>query len=94
MLGARRAGFALPQALYVSPAAYEFDLEAIFHRSWLQAGIEGEIPNPGDYLTHTVGNNSIVVLRDSRGGINAFFNTCRHRGARICGDTDVAGPRE
>jgi len=87
LIEARRAGFALPQALYVSPAAYEFDLEAIFQRSWLQVGIEGEIPNPGDYLTYTVGRSSIVVLRDQRGVINAFFNTCRHRGAQICADT-------
>jgi glycine betaine catabolism A len=86
LFDARRDGFALPQSLYVSPDAHEFDLEAIFQRSWLQAGIEGEIPNPGDYLTFSVGRNSIVVLRDQRGGINAFFNTCRHRGAQICGE--------
>ena len=85
LLDARRAGFSLPQALYTSPAAYEFDLEAVFQRSWLQVGIEGEIPNPGDYLTYSVGKTSIVVLRDSHGSINAFFNTCRHRGAQICG---------
>lgn len=82
----RRDGFALPQALYTSPAAYEFDLQAIFQRCWLQAGIEGEIPRPGDYLTYEVAGSSIIVLRNSEGGINAFFNTCRHRGARICGD--------
>lgn len=40
----RRDRFALPQALYTSPAAHEFDLEAIFQQCWLQAGIEGEIP--------------------------------------------------
>src|ERR1700736_1061596 len=86
LIEARREGFALPQSLYVSPAAYEFDLEAIFQQGWLQVGIEGEIPNPGDYLTYSVGKSSIVVLRDQRGGINAFFNTCRHRGAQICSE--------
>jgi Rieske 2Fe-2S family protein len=86
LIEARREGFSLPQALYLSPAAYEFDLEAIFSRSWLQAGLESEIPNTGDYLTYPVGRSSVIVIRDSRGGINAFFNTCRHRGAQICGD--------
>jgi glycine betaine catabolism A len=82
----RREGSALPQALYVSPAAYEFDLQAVFERTWLQAGLEGEIPNPGDYLTYTAGKSSIVVLRNHDGAVAAFFNTCRHRGAPICGD--------
>src|SRR5262249_18275288 len=86
LLDARRAGFTLPQALYTSPATYHFDLEAIFQRSWLQVGLEAEIPNTGDYLTYSVGRTSIVVLRDSTGSINAFFNTCRHRGAQICGN--------
>ena len=86
LLAARRDGFSLPQALYTSPEAYEFDLEAIFGRSWLQAGLETQIPRPGDYFTYQVGRNSIVVLRDQRGDINAFFNTCRHRGAQICAD--------
>src|SRR5438552_17188735 len=86
LIDARHEGFTLPQVLYVSPAAYEFDLEVIFQQSWLQVGIAGEIPKPGDYLTYSVGKNSIVVLRDQRGAINAFFNTCRHRGAQICSD--------
>ena len=80
----RRDGFTLPQALYTSAAAHEFDLEAIFRRSWLQVGIEGQIPSPGDYFTYLIGSTSIVVLRDHNGAINSFFNTCRHRGAPVC----------
>src|ERR1700761_7768811 len=86
LLAQRRDGFTLPQGLYTSPAAHEFDLQAIFQRSWLQVGIEGQIPNTGDYFTYSIGTTSIVVLRDQNGAINAFFNTCRHRGAPICGD--------
>jgi len=89
LLDARQEGFSLPQALYTSPSAFEFDLEAIFGRSWLQVGLESQIPRPGDYFTYAVGRTSIVVLRDQRGGVNAFFNTCRHRGAQIC--TEPAG---
>src|SRR5581483_10020868 len=85
-IAARRAGFSLPQSLYTSTDAYELDLKAIFQRSWLQVGIEGEIPHPGDYLTYSVGNDSIIVLRNAHGEVSAFFNTCRHRGARICGE--------
>jgi Rieske 2Fe-2S family protein len=85
-LAARQAGHALPQALYTDPAVHEFDLQAIYYRHWIQAGLESQIPRPGDYLTMTVGKSPIVILRDTAGEISAFFNTCRHRGAQICSE--------
>ena len=80
----RRRGYSLPQGLYLEPGMLEFDLQAIFYRHWLQVGLEAEIPEPGDYLTLSVGGSSVIVLRNSEDTIGAFFNTCRHRGAQIC----------
>lgn len=80
----RKRGYSLPQGLYLEPGMLEFDLEAIFYRQWLQVGLESEIPKSGDYLTVDVGRSSVIVLRNAEGGVGAFFNTCRHRGARIC----------
>ena len=68
----------------MDPEAHEFDRRAIFERHWLQAGLVAQIPRPGDYLTFEVGGSSVIILRGDDGGIRAFFNTCRHRGARIC----------
>src|SRR5581483_4762734 len=82
LLAQRRKGYTLPQGLYVDPEVHAFDIEAIFQRSWLQAGLESEIPAPGDYLTLAVGDSPIVVVRNQDGGVGAFFNTCRHRGAQ------------
>src|SRR5579883_1497780 len=84
LLARRRRGFSLPQALYVDPEVHEFDRHAIFERHWLQAGLLSQISRPGDYLTFEVGGSSVIVLRNEDGGIGAFFNTCRHRGARLC----------
>jgi len=80
----RRPAHSLPQALYLDPAVHDFDIQAIFQRQWIQAGLEAEIPRAGDYLTHTIGTTSVVVLRNQDGEIGALFNTCRHRGAQIC----------
>jgi Rieske 2Fe-2S family protein len=80
----RRRGFTLPQGLYLDPQAHEFDRRAIFERHWLQAGLVSQLSRPGDYLTLEVGDSSVIVLRNDQGGIAAFFNTCRHRGARLC----------
>ncbi|HEY7888478.1 MAG TPA: aromatic ring-hydroxylating dioxygenase subunit alpha [Steroidobacteraceae bacterium] len=84
LLAQRRRGFSLPQGLYLDPEVHEFDRRAIFERHWLQAGLLAQIPRSGDYLTFEIGGTSVIVLRNEDGGIGAFFNTCRHRGARIC----------
>lgn len=87
-LDARRPGHTLPGACYTDAAFHAFDLQAIFYRQWLFAGLEAELGRPGDYFTLQIGPSSVVILRDKAGTIRAFHNTCRHRGSRIC-----AGPR-
>lgn len=84
LLAERREGWSLPQSFYVDPAMHEIDLAAIFETEWVFAGSTCEIKKPGDYLTLDIGANSILVLRDREGAVRAFYNTCRHRGSRIC----------
>ncbi|HET6470014.1 MAG TPA: aromatic ring-hydroxylating dioxygenase subunit alpha [Geminicoccaceae bacterium] len=84
LLRTRRHGFSLPQRFYRDPAFYQLDLDCIFGRVWLFAGLACEIPERGDWFTLPVGDSSIVVVRDRQGEVRAFHNTCRHRGARIC----------
>ena len=84
LLSARRKFFSLPQEFYTDPELYKLDLAAIFHRRWIFAGVECEIPDPGNYFTLAIGPTPILVLRDQTGAIQAFFNTCRHRGSKIC----------
>jgi len=87
MLRTRRTNFSLPGAFYHDPAIYELDLEAIFYRQWQFVGVTCEIPRPGDYMTVTIGRSPVIVLRDQDGAIRAFFNTCRHRGFKVCNET-------
>ena len=83
-LTSRKKFFSLPQAFYGDPAYFAADLEGIFERNWLFAGVTSLIPEGGDYFTLAVGKTSVIVLRDRSGTIRAFHNTCRHRGSRIC----------
>lgn len=77
-------GYSLPREFYNADAVFEADIEAIFYKDWLFVGPECEIPKPGDYVTLTVHEAPIIVLRDSEGEIRAFHNSCRHRGSRLC----------
>lgn len=84
LLDQRKPGHTLPQAFYRDPAFYEFDLEAIFGRTWLFAGLDLDIPKPSGYVTLSIGKTSVVLVRSADGQIRGFFNSCRHRGAEIC----------
>ena len=84
LLDERRPGHSLPQALYNSQGAFDFDMEAIFGRSWILVGFEVELPSAGSWMAMTVGPWPVLVTRDRHGELHAFHNTCRHRGAQIC----------
>lgn len=75
---------ALDRAFYTEPAIYGRELEHIFMRCWLYAGHVSEIPSPGDWFVYELDSESVIVVRDRDGSINALMNVCRHRGSRIC----------
>ncbi|MEO9654859.1 aromatic ring-hydroxylating oxygenase subunit alpha [Marinomonas sp.] len=84
LLENRRPNYSLDAPLYNDPHMFRLDMEEIFQKQWLFVGMTSEIPKKGDYFTIEVGQNPILVLRDGEGNVNAFHNTCRHRGSLIC----------
>ena len=74
----------LPGAVYRDPAVYEAEVRRIFLGSWLCIGHQSQIPSRGDYFLFEIAGESVIVVRDAEGGINALLNVCRHRGSRIC----------
>ena len=80
----RKHETALEREFYCSAEEYQVDLDMIWYRDWLFVGHDCEVLNPGDYLTVQIGEYPVVVVRDRNGGLNAFHNSCWHRGSRIC----------
>jgi Rieske 2Fe-2S family protein len=78
----------LPRRFYTDPEFYREELERFYFARWICAGRADQIPNAGDYFTRTLGNESVIVVRDRSGSIQALFNVCRHRGTRICSDAE------
>ena len=76
-------GYTLPAGWYLDPEVYHLEQERIFRRSWQYAGHASRVAKPGDYFTCHAGDVPIVVIRDSRGHVNAFVNVCRHRWTEV-----------
>lgn len=79
----------IPAARYVDPQFLKLEEQGLWKRSWLYAGHDGQVAEPGSwFLTRNTGT-PILVVRDLQGGLRAFYNTCRHRGGPLV--TDDAG---
>jgi Rieske 2Fe-2S family protein len=74
----------LPGRYYYDPAIYQLEQERIFSQMWVCVGRAGALPDPGTYQLVALGQESIIVVRNRDGMLNAFLNVCRHRGARLC----------
>ncbi|NMO03694.1 Rieske 2Fe-2S domain-containing protein [Gordonia sp. TBRC 11910] len=42
-----------------------------------------ELAKPNDFMTVTMPRNNLIVVRQKDGGVKAFVNLCRHRGALL-----------
>jgi Rieske 2Fe-2S family protein len=74
----------LPRRYFVSPEIFAEELQKIFATRWVLVGHQSQLAGPGDYFLATVAGESLIVAKDQRSTIRAFYNVCRHRGARLC----------
>jgi phenylpropionate dioxygenase-like ring-hydroxylating dioxygenase large terminal subunit len=79
-----RSGWSLPAYEYLSQERYEHDVAIMRERLWFIAGHESQIPKTGDYKLFTFAQESIILVRDKTGAVNALYNVCRHRGSHVC----------
>ena len=74
----------ISREIFVNEAIYAEEQERIFARAWLFVGHESQIPNPGDFVSSCMGEESVILCRDRAGEVHVFLNSCRHRGMKVC----------
>ena len=77
----------IPRARYTSAEFAALELDRLWSRVWQVACREEEIEAVGDFCEYTIGEQSVLVVRSAADTVQAFHNTCLHRGTRLADGT-------
>lgn len=72
------------RSLYTDPEIFQLEMERIYGQAWLYVGHESQILRHGDFITTDIARQPVLLVRDSDGTFNLFFNRCAHKGAKVC----------
>lgn len=81
---AERGRFKVLRESMTSEEIYELEKERIFNRTWLYVAHESEIKDDGDYVRRDMAGRPVILQRGHDGEVRCFYNSCTHRGARVC----------
>jgi choline monooxygenase len=83
--------YTIPAPWYTDQRVADLELKNVFSCNWQAVGRKDQVAKPGDYLTATVANEPVVVVRGSDNVLRAFYNVCRHHAMTVmnepCGHT-------
>ena len=68
---------------YTDPAFMRLEFEKLWSKVWQAAARLDEIPEPGDFTTYDIGDQSVVVVRVDADTIKTYHNVCPHRGTAL-----------
>src|SRR5579864_743888 len=77
------ASTGLPGEAYTSAQTWAWERRYFFQDSWVCVGRAADLPRPGDRRAVEAGGETALLVRDSEGTLQAFFNVCRHRGHEL-----------
>lgn len=70
--------------VFTDEDVYQAELKQIFARSWLFLAHDSQIKDPGDFIRTSMGEDDVIVVRQRDKTVNAYLNSCPHRGNRVC----------
>ncbi|MEZ5743483.1 MAG: aromatic ring-hydroxylating dioxygenase subunit alpha [Sphingomonadaceae bacterium] len=74
---------------FLSREYLEAEKEHLWPKIWQMVERIEDMPNPGDWMTYNVADESIIVLRKDDGSFKAFHNVCPHRGRQLVSVPDM-----
>jgi phenylpropionate dioxygenase-like ring-hydroxylating dioxygenase large terminal subunit len=83
-IAAHRPGHALSQPFYCDPTFFQCELQRLLKRHWHCVGHLSQAPDPGDFFTVDIFEESLIIVCGHDRRLRALLNVCRHRGSRLC----------
>lgn len=77
-------GSQVDRRIFVDTQIYQLEQQQVFAKCWLYVGHESQLPEKGSFFTTTMGEDPVIVVRDKKGKLRVFLNSCTHRGAKVC----------
>ncbi len=75
----------VPYGVYSDDDLHRRELERLFYnKHWCYVGLEAEVPRPGDFKRTSIGERSVILVRDNAGALHVVENHCAHRGVQFC----------
>jgi phenylpropionate dioxygenase-like ring-hydroxylating dioxygenase large terminal subunit len=72
----------IPVQDYLDQDRFEAEV-AMIRRALNIVSHASEVPTAGDFITKDVVGTPVLIVRQEDGGVKAFVNVCRHRGATV-----------
>jgi carnitine monooxygenase subunit len=72
----------IPTERYYDPEFFELEKQHLWPHVWQMACRLEEIPHVGDYTVYNILEHSVILI-NTKDGVKAFKNACRHRGLRL-----------
>src|SRR4051794_3318237 len=69
----------IPKERYTSAQFMKLEWERMWTRTWMIGGRLEVIPEAGDWLSHDIGTESLIFVRQPDLSVKGFFNVCPHR---------------
>ena len=70
-------------SVYTDPGIFKCEMDKLFHSTWLFLAHESQIPQPGSFVTGSLGDVPVACVRGQDGALRIFVNRCPHRGAQV-----------
>jgi len=84
----------VPAISYTDPERFEAEKDGVFRSVPVIAGPSGILAEPRTRFQLDVVGTPVLLTRTGEGVVKAFANVCRHRGAKLCSETEsVKGSR-
>lgn len=69
--------------MFTDEELFELEMKYIFEGNWIYLAHESQVAKVNDYYTTKIGRQPVFITRNKDGELNAFINSCSHRGATL-----------